>query len=82
MTDFHREELHKMAMELSKEKAGSSKYISCYRKALKLVEERLDDLTRVRYRAEARKWTEDMPPCRQQQRYAHTSHICDVNKRD
>jgi hypothetical protein len=60
-----------MAMELSGEKAGSPKYLSCYRKALKTVKEGLTDATRAKYMAEAKKWSEDMPPPRQQQRYVH-----------
>ena len=61
-----------MALELSGEKAGSSKYLSCYQKALKSVKERLSDETKVKYRAEVRKWTEDVLPPWQQRQYIHT----------
>ncbi len=64
-----------MALELSGEKARSPKYLSCYQKALKTVKDKLSEATRAKYRAEAKKWTEDMPPPRQQRQYAHTPHL-------
>jgi len=79
VTDFHREELHNMALELSGEKAGSPKYLSCYKKSLKIIKERLTDETRVKYRAEVKKWMEDMPPPQQQRWYVHPLHLCGQN---
>ena len=58
-----------MAAELSGAKAGSVAYIACYGKALKTIEEGLDEEMRVRYRAEAKQWSEHKPPPRQQQRF-------------
>ena len=75
LVHFHCDELDKMATEMSNDKAGSVAYLCCYKKALKILEEKLDDDTRVKYRAEAKKWTEHQPPARQQMRYAHTYNL-------
>ena len=69
VVDSHRKELNEMAAELSGAKPGSVAHLSCYKKALKAIEEGLDEETRVKYRAEAKKWSEQKPPPRQQQRY-------------
>ncbi|KAI9436741.1 hypothetical protein H4582DRAFT_2078444 [Lactarius indigo] len=61
-------ELDKMAVEMSGSTSGSRSYLGCYRKAVKLIDERLDEDTRVKYRAEAKKWAEQGVPPRQQQR--------------
>ncbi|KAH9030877.1 hypothetical protein EDB85DRAFT_2146391 [Lactarius pseudohatsudake] len=68
LVDRHREELDKMAIKMSKSRAGSAAYLGFYKKALKLVHEGLDEETRVKYRAEAKIWEEQKPPPRQQQR--------------
>ena len=70
MTDVHRQELNKMASEMSGSKAGSVAYIACYAKALKTIEEGLDEDTRIKYRAEAKQWSEYKPPPHQQHRCA------------
>lgn len=62
-----------MAVEMSGSKAGSAAYLGCYQRAIKSIDQRLDEETRVKYRAEATKWTEQIPPPRQQQRYVHVS---------
>jgi hypothetical protein len=49
VVDVHRKELDKMAAELSGSKPGSAAYIACYGKALKTIEEGLDEETRVKY---------------------------------
>ena len=49
MTDVHRQELDKMASEMSGSKVGSVAYITCYAKALKMIEEGLDEDTRIKY---------------------------------
>jgi hypothetical protein len=59
-----------MAVKASDSKPGSVPYLSCYKKGIKIIDEGLDEETRVKYRAEAKKWTEQKPPPRQQQRYA------------
>ncbi|KAH9179081.1 hypothetical protein EDB89DRAFT_1901132 [Lactarius sanguifluus] len=60
--EFDREivetELDKMAIEMSGSPSGSSRYLGFYQKAIKLVEEGLDEETRVKYRAEAKTWAE------------------------
>ncbi|KAF8265600.1 hypothetical protein EI94DRAFT_1702352 [Lactarius quietus] len=65
--DVHQKEIHKMAAEMSGSKPGSAHYLSFYRKAFKTVEGRLDEETRVKYQADAKEWTENKPPPRQQQ---------------
>ncbi|KAI9436344.1 hypothetical protein H4582DRAFT_2058994 [Lactarius indigo] len=61
-------ELDKMAVEMSGSKRGSAAYLGCYKKSIKVISQRLDEHTRVKYRAEAKKWTEQQAPPRQQQR--------------
>ncbi|KAI9456959.1 hypothetical protein BJY52DRAFT_1187564 [Lactarius psammicola] len=53
---------------MSGSRPGSAAYLGCYKKAVKIINERLDEETRVKYRAEAKKWTEQRPPHGQQQR--------------
>jgi hypothetical protein len=74
LVDVHRKELDEMAAEMSGSKAGSGRYLSCYKNGIKKIDERLDEDTQVKYRAEAKKWTEQQPPPRQQRRYAHVNH--------
>ncbi|KAI9436453.1 hypothetical protein H4582DRAFT_2078612 [Lactarius indigo] len=61
-------ELDKMALEMSGSKRGSAAYFGCYKKSIKVISQRLDEHTWVKYRAEAKKWTEQQAPPRQQQR--------------
>ncbi|KAH9031104.1 hypothetical protein EDB85DRAFT_2146272 [Lactarius pseudohatsudake] len=68
MMDVHRQELHTMTLSLSDSKGGSDKYLGCYRKALKIIEKGLSEETKDKYRAQAKKWTEEIPPPRQQRR--------------
>jgi hypothetical protein len=49
VVDYHRDELDKMAAEMSQSTAGSPAYLGYYKKALKTIEEKLDDDTRVKY---------------------------------
>jgi hypothetical protein len=74
--DAHCEELHIMALSLSDSKAGSTDYLKCYRKALKIVVEGFTDETKAKYHTLAKRWTEDKPPPWQQWRYvcSHHSH--------
>jgi hypothetical protein len=74
LIDSHRKELDEMAAEMSGDKAGSRAYLGCYKKAIKKIDEGLDEDTQVKYRAEAKKWTEQQPPPRQQHRYAHANY--------
>ncbi|KAI9441037.1 hypothetical protein BJY52DRAFT_1195315 [Lactarius psammicola] len=67
LVDAHRKEIDKMAVEISGSRPGSAAYLGCYKKAIKIINERLDEETWVKYRAEAKKWTEQRPPHGQQQ---------------
>jgi hypothetical protein len=64
--DVHHEEIHNMALSLSDSKAGSTDHLKCYRKALKMVEDRMSEEMKAMYRVQAKKWTDDKPPPRQQ----------------
>ena len=68
VVNVHCKELDKMAAELSGSKLGSPAYIACYGKAFKTIEEGLDEETWVKFRSEAKQWSEHKPPPRQQQR--------------
>lgn len=74
--DIYREELHIMALSLSNSKAGSSEYLKYYPIALKTIEGGLNEGTKAKFRALAKKWTEDKPPPQQQWRYVPTHHSC------
>jgi hypothetical protein len=67
----HRVEIDKLATELANSKSGSPLYLGCYRPALQKIEEGLTDDMRMRYRAEAKIWTEQKPPPSVQYRYVH-----------
>ena len=64
-----------MAAEMSESKPGSGAYLGCYKKAIKAIEEGLDEDTRQKYRAQAMKWSEQQPPPHQQQRYVRNHSI-------
>ena len=66
--DIHRDEVDKLAAEMSGSKAGSPAYLAYYKKAVKTIKDGLDEDTRVKYRAEAKKWTEHRLPPREQMR--------------
>ncbi|KAH9009917.1 hypothetical protein EDB83DRAFT_2530998 [Lactarius deliciosus] len=68
VSDVHRQELHTMTLSLSDSKGGSDKYLACYQKALKILQEGLSQETKEKYRAQAKKWTEDIPPPQQQRK--------------
>jgi hypothetical protein len=57
-----------LAVKLSDSKEGSVAYIACYRKAIKTIEEGLDDETQLKYRALAKKWSEEQPPIDEKRR--------------
>ncbi|KAN0139582.1 hypothetical protein V8E53_002611 [Lactarius tabidus] len=52
---------------MSGSKPGSAAYLGCYRGAMKNIAEGLDEETQQKYKAQAKKWTEQKPPPRQQQ---------------
>ncbi|KAF8262974.1 hypothetical protein EI94DRAFT_1807966 [Lactarius quietus] len=41
--DFHREEIDKLAAEMSSAKAGSPAYLGCYKRAIKTINDQLDE---------------------------------------
>ena len=55
-----------MAAELSESKPGLAAYLGCYRRAVKTIKEGLDEETRRKYLAQAKKWSEEKLPPRQQ----------------
>ncbi|KAH9028956.1 hypothetical protein EDB85DRAFT_2147569 [Lactarius pseudohatsudake] len=59
--------LSQQTMDLPRH-SGSNGYLGYYNKVVKLVDEGLDEETRVKYRTEARKWAEQEAPPEQQQR--------------
>ncbi len=71
-----------MALKMSGSKWGLAAYLSCYKKSIKAINRRLDEDTQVKYRAEAKKWTEQQAPPWQQQQYEHANHyvIWEVTK--
>ncbi|KAF8260938.1 hypothetical protein EI94DRAFT_1705920 [Lactarius quietus] len=67
--DVYRKELHTMALSMSDSKEGSAEYLGCYQKALKTVLGGLNEEAISKYKAQAKRWTEDRPPPWQQHRY-------------
>ncbi|KAF8259614.1 hypothetical protein EI94DRAFT_1813057 [Lactarius quietus] len=66
--DVYRKELHTMALSMSDSKAGSAEYLGFYQKALKTVLGGLTEEAISKYKAQAKRWTEDRPPPWQQRR--------------
>ena len=62
VVDIHHKELDKMAAELSGSTPSSVAYLACYGKAFKTIEEGLEEEAWVKYRAEAKRWSEHKPP--------------------
>jgi hypothetical protein len=60
--DNHRDEVDKVAAKLSGTKPGDPAYIANYKPALKMVEEGLTEEMRIKYRADAKRWSEKAPP--------------------
>ncbi|KAF8261803.1 hypothetical protein EI94DRAFT_1809719 [Lactarius quietus] len=66
--DVYHKELHTMALSMSDSKAGSAEYLRCYQKVLKTVLGGLTEEAISKYKAQAKRWTEDRPPPWQQHR--------------
>ncbi|KAF8264606.1 hypothetical protein EI94DRAFT_1805643 [Lactarius quietus] len=66
--DVHRKELHIMALSMSNSAAGLAEYLGCYQKAVKTIFGGLTEEEITKYKAQAKRWTEDKPPPRQQHR--------------
>jgi hypothetical protein len=73
--DVYRDELHKMALSMSEKRSGSPEYLRCYQKALKTIVDGLSDDDKAKYRAQAKKLTEEVLLPRQQIRYVHAHHL-------
>jgi hypothetical protein len=70
---MHREELNDLAAKISGSLPGTSSYIGSYKAAFKEIEADLSEELRVKYKAEARKWTDEKPPHSEQCRYVNTN---------
>jgi hypothetical protein len=68
LIDVHLKELDEKAIKMSGSKPGLAAYLGCYRGAMKNITEGLDKETQQKYKAQAKKWTEQKPPPQQQQR--------------
>ncbi|KAF8266975.1 hypothetical protein EI94DRAFT_1802293 [Lactarius quietus] len=66
--DVHCKELHIMALSMSNSAAGSAEYLGCYQKAVKTIFGGLTEEEITKYKAQAKRWTKDNPPPRQQRR--------------
>ena len=60
--DFHQEEIDKKATKLSGEKSGSKEYLSWYHRAYTTIEKEFSEEMWIKYRAEAKRWSTQMPP--------------------
>jgi hypothetical protein len=69
LIDNNHKQIDEKATELAQSGSGSPAYIACYTKAVKAIEESLDEDTRVKYRADAKKWSQQMPPPQKQMQY-------------
>ena len=72
--DFHQVEIDKKAVELCGDKAGSDGYLGCYQMAYNVIEKELSEETRIKYRADAKKWSTQLPPPLVQRWYVHTNY--------
>ena len=68
---MERENIYKLAVELSQDVPGSKDFITQYQKARIQVEAKLTDDQRQIYKAMAIEWSEKNLPPKMQQRYAH-----------
>ena len=49
LVDVHQKEIDKMAAEMSESKVGLAAYLGCYKKAIKTIQEGLDEETWQKY---------------------------------
>jgi hypothetical protein len=61
--------IHSLAMSISKAKPGSSEYLAAYHKARKQLKKELPETAHQKYRATAKKWSENVLPREMQQKY-------------
>jgi hypothetical protein len=67
--DVHREEIGKLATKLSGAPPGHPDYLAHYKPAQKKIEEGLTEEMRVKYTADAKRWSETAPPASVKLRY-------------
>src|ERR1700761_8258826 len=77
LIDNNRKEINEKVEELAQSGSGSPAYIACYSKAVKAIEENLDEATRVKYQADANKWSQQKPPPQKQMQYIQSSRLSD-----
>jgi hypothetical protein len=73
--DGYWDALHKMALSLSHSMPGSSEYLQCYQKAVKIIVDGLSNADKSKYRVEAKKLTKERLLPQPQIWYVHTHHL-------
>lgn len=68
------QEIHVLAVKLSKNVPGSLPYLRFYNRARSQVEKGLTDDVRQKYKAMAKEWSEAQLPPNMQQRYVHGNY--------
>jgi hypothetical protein len=71
---MHRQEIHNLAVELSKNVPGSHQYLRNYNRARGQVEKKLTNSERQKYKAMAKEWSETQLPPNMQQRCVHGNY--------
>jgi 2-polyprenyl-6-methoxyphenol hydroxylase-like FAD-dependent oxidoreductase len=71
--------IDKLAVAISNDKPGSPAYLAAYHKARKQLEKELPETERQKYRAMAKKWSENKLPREMQQRYVHKNNPAGQN---
>ena len=67
-------EIDKKAVELCGDKAGSDGYFGCYQTAYNVIEKELSEEMWIKYRADVKKWSTQLPPPLVQCQYVHTNY--------
>ena len=76
---MHNDEIHDLAIKLSKDTPGSNGYLSYYSKARQQVEEKLTELDRQKYRSMAAAWSNQELPSGVQERYVRANDCARLN---
>jgi hypothetical protein len=69
-----RQDIHRLAVTLSRNVPGSPQYLRHYNRARSQVERNLTDDQRQKYKAMAKEWSESQLPPHMQQRYVHGNY--------
>ena len=75
----HTKELKNLAIEWLGFQQEFPAFLATYKPALKEVEKSLSEELRIKYRADAIKWTNDKPPQSEQYWYVHASYSSQWN---